>query len=61
MSMAVDDETAIGATGERERTEIGICGTDVQRMTFDPDESRNSNVVADTCVANYIENSLSPR
>jgi len=37
MSMAVDDETAI-ETGERT---IGIYGTDVQRMTFDPDKSRN--------------------
>jgi len=56
MSMAVDDETAI-ETGERT---IGICGTDVERMTFDPDESRNFTSLRIPTLQT-IENSLNSR
>lgn len=56
MSMAVDDETAI-ETGERT---IGIYGTDVQRMTFDPDKSRNFTLLQIPTLRT-IENSFNSR
>lgn len=52
MSMAVDDEMA-AETGERT---VGSDGMDIQRMTFDPDKSRNFALQIPT--SQIVENSF---